>query len=82
VKPIDQKEIDLRFKYHPPTTEHDLAFYRGFRSRLNNIASIIVTHTAPSREQALALTKLEEVVFWTNAARARHGDPFADEREE
>jgi hypothetical protein len=28
--------------------------------------------TPPSREQSIAITKLEEALFWTNAAIARH----------
>lgn len=36
----------------------------------------LVTRLEPSRERSMALTKLEEAMFWTSAAAARtHGVP-------
>jgi hypothetical protein len=64
-------ELEKRFTYHPP--KHDqVARYGEIRSNAKGFASQIVNLTPPSREQALALTKLEEAVMWANAAIARN----------
>lgn len=40
-----------------------------------DLAVQIVATTPPSREQALALTALEESLMWANKAIAQHGAP-------
>ena len=42
------------------------------REFAKNLANLINDITPPSREQSLAITKLEEVVFWANASIARN----------
>lgn len=64
------KEIDLRFKYHAPVA--DQAFrYEQIRSAARHLSTVIHLLTPPSREQSLAITKLEESVMWANASIAR-----------
>lgn len=45
------------------------------RSRFRNIAATILEETKPGREQAAALTALEEAKYWTNQAIAKDGLP-------
>jgi len=66
-------ELENRFLYHPPT---DAAKWRHTAiSQLTlELAKKIVTLTPASRQQSLALTHLEEVRMWANAAVAcNHG---------
>ena len=67
---MTKEELANRFTYHPPTgtqTER----YEAIRSRAHEFADFIERTTPESREQSLAMTALEEAVFWANAAIAR-----------
>lgn len=64
-------ELERRFTYHAPK-EDQPARYTGIRNRARELAELIVQYTPSSREQSLALTKLEEAVMWANAAIARN----------
>jgi hypothetical protein len=65
-------DLENRFTYHPPT-EQQIEIYAAIRQAALEEASMLA-HWLPScRETSLALTHLEEVVFWANAAIARHG---------
>lgn len=68
---ISLEDLEKRFTYHPPK-EGQAVKYEEIRREAKNLARIIVNLTPESREQSLALTKLEEVVFWANAAIARN----------
>lgn len=68
--PIDQDELLTRFTYHAPTGDQPQR-YMTLRAKAMDIAELIVELTPESREQSLALTHLEEAVFWANAAIAR-----------
>ena len=63
--------IDNRFKYHEPQA-NQIERYNDLRSGARTLALMILSHTPPSREQSLALTKLEEAIFFANAAIARN----------
>lgn len=41
------------------------------RSAALYLAKVIQSNTPPSREQSLALTNVEQAMFWANAAIAR-----------
>lgn len=59
------------FSYHKPVgTQNDR--YVEIRARARLLAEFICEYTPASREQSLAVTKLEEAVFWANAAIARN----------
>lgn len=68
---VTANELIKRFVYHPPK-EDQPARYETIREIAHQFASDIVETTPESREQSLALTHLEEVVFWANAAIARN----------
>ncbi len=59
------------FKYHKPKDDQ-LERYDDIRNDALGFAQVICENTPPSREQSLALTKLEEVVMHANAAIARN----------
>ena len=65
----DRMEND--FRYHPPVGDQ-LERYPIIRSSARQLAEIVAKYTPESREQSLAITKIEEAVFWANAAIARN----------
>lgn len=62
---------DLKTRFGPPKTDQP-PLYTTLHSRAMSLARMILLETPKSREQSLALTKLEEAVMWANAAIARH----------
>ena len=67
---LDKAELDNRFTYHPPTPTRKMMHY-GIRTALNDVATRFNENLPAGRELSLALTKLEEAMFWANAALAR-----------
>lgn len=66
----DIDELHHRFAYHP-ADEQTGQRHGHARAACELAADTIVAVVPPSREQALALTKLEEAMFWANAGIAR-----------
>ena len=67
---IEDLDIENRFTYHKPT-EEQASKYPVIRDKAKDLAYIIKENVPAGREQALALTKLEEVVMWANAGISR-----------
>jgi len=68
----EQKQrIENDFTYHPPHGDQ-LLRYQALRAAAKDLATLIAESSKPSREQSLALTKLEEAVMWANAGIARN----------
>lgn len=67
-----ENDLDLenRFTYHKPTEARQQK-YSTLRSMGKALAYKIKELCPKGREQALALTKLEEVIMWANASIAR-----------
>lgn len=65
--------IDNDHTYHAPKPGQP-ALYEAIRAKAKEFALLVADSTPPSREQSLALTKIEEAVFWANASIARHGE--------
>jgi len=63
-------ELEVRFTYHPPR-EDQVPRYNRLRSIALAFARDLVELTPESREQSLALTHLDQVVMFANAAIAR-----------
>ena len=63
-------ELDNRFRYHPPIGNQTV-IYEHIRKSCRELAKIIADNVPHSRESALALTHLEQVMFFANAAVAR-----------
>lgn len=68
---MTQADIDKRFTYHAPKPGQPER-YTELRDTAKLFAEKIVALTPASREQSLALTALEEAVFWANASIARN----------
>jgi plasmid stabilization system protein ParE len=65
-----RRRFDNTFTYHAPKGDQAQR-YTELRELAKNLALVAAQLTPPGREQALALTKLEEFAFWANAAIAR-----------
>lgn len=64
-------DLAHRFTHHPPATTERANAHATVRGACAGLAAQIVDQCPPGREQALALTKVEEAMFWANAAFAR-----------
>lgn len=64
-------QLENTFTYHSPVYDQPQR-YELLREEAKRLAYKIVTFTPPSREQSLAITHLEEAIFYANAAIARN----------
>jgi len=62
------------FTYHAPFGTQPER-YAEVRMQVQALAFYIADHCPPSRQQSIALTNLEQVMFWANAAIARNEKP-------
>jgi hypothetical protein len=69
---MDPKDIRHRFNYHPPSTEQRQSDHEDVRQSCEALAHELNTILPEGREKSLAITNLEQVMFWANAAIARH----------
>lgn len=69
---MTKEEIECNFTYHAPKPGQP-EIYQNIRDVAKVLAHMINVSVPEGREKSLALTKLEEAVFWTNAGIARHG---------
>ncbi len=72
--PLDDKtlsELNERFEYHAPKVDQ-VPRYNAIRAKARELALLIVTSSPKSREQALALTHIDEAMLFANAAIARN----------
>lgn len=67
---MDQSELDKRFTYHAPKGDQS-SRYEAIRFMAKGLAAHIDSACPESREKALAMTNLEQAIFWANAAIAR-----------
>ena len=71
---MDEKDIERRFAYHQPSSKK-IALHATIRQGCRELANMINNADLgipDCREKSLAITKLEEVMLWTNAAIARN----------
>lgn len=64
--------IERNFTHHVPSAEGLVNIFK-IREKAKDFASLIDEVCPEGRERSLAMTKLEEVMFWANAAIARQG---------
>lgn len=67
---MENDDLKHRFTYHPPKKDQPEK-YEAIRAGASFFAGAINALAPDSREKSLAITKLEEAVFWANAAIAR-----------
>lgn len=73
------ESLQQRFNFHPANTPAKIARHELVRKVCLEAAEELVDVTgAPTREQSLAIAKLEEAMFWANAAIAREADVGAE----
>ncbi|MEK4513613.1 Acb2/Tad1 domain-containing protein [Paenibacillus sp. FSL K6-2524] len=68
---MSNPQIENNFTYHAPKSGQP-EIYTEIREKAKELAILIDEHVPKSREQALALTNLEQAVFWANAGVARN----------
>lgn len=71
---MDPADIEPRFAFHPATTEEKRDAHTSVRQRCRQLADFLNEKLPDGREKSLAVTKLEEVMFWGNAALARQAE--------
>lgn len=69
--PVANPAIENNFSYHVPK-EGQPAKYEAIRAKAKELAYLIDSVVPKSREQSVAMTNLEQVVFWANAGLARN----------
>lgn len=67
---MEHGDIDNRFDYHAPDAEKRTR-HENVRGQCWSLANYLNTTLPEGREKSLAITKLEEAMFWANAAIAR-----------
>ena len=70
---MDKRDIKNRFDFHPATTEEKRNEHTSVRQQCYQLAEFLNEKLPEGREKSLAITHLEEVMFWGNAALARQG---------
>lgn len=70
---MDKEDFEIRFTYHPPQSDEIVDAFVKIRETALYYAEMMNLFCKDCRELSLAITKLEEAVFWANAALARNG---------
>lgn len=68
---MKESEIDNNFTYHAPKPGQP-EIYEALRNDAKHLAKGINAVCPESREKSLALTNLEQAIFWANASIARN----------
>lgn len=71
---ISEAELDRRFNFHAAPDEEKRDAHTSVRRGCRDLADFLNEKLPDGREKSLAITHLEEVMFWGNAALARQDD--------
>lgn len=69
---MNKAEINKRFDHHYPESDEQLSHHIEVREATKTLAAVF-GGLPEGCEKALAITRLEEAMFWANAAIARDG---------
>lgn len=69
-------ELRERFNYHTPPSYKVVQAHESVRAVCFGAATTFVENLPTSAEQTLAIRKIEEAMFWANAAIARGHEHF------
>jgi len=70
---VEPRDIEHRFAFHAATTQEKRDEHTSVRQQCRRLADSLNEVLPEGREKAVVMTKLEEVMFWANAAIARAG---------
>jgi len=79
---MESRDLENRFAYHAPKDDKARAAHEYVRMLCGDLANTLNELLAESREKSVAITKLEEVMFWANASIARPALPVGVEIEQ
>ncbi|WP_424862114.1 DUF7681 family protein [Streptomyces sp. MMS24-I29] len=68
---MDPADIEHRFAFHAATTDEKRDAHGSIRQACRRLADHIDETCPDGREKSLAVTAIEEAMFWGNAALAR-----------
>lgn len=69
---MNPADIANRFDFHPASTEEKRNEHTSVRQACRRLADDLNDRLPEGREKSLAITHLEEAMFWANAAIARN----------
>lgn len=69
---MTKDDLDNRFSYHPADNSETASTHDAVRTACRDLAEVLDGLTPEGREKSLAITNLEHVMFWANAAVARN----------
>lgn len=69
---MDAADIEHRFRYHPPKDDHARWAHGQVRDVCLAVAKALNDLCPDGREKSLAITHLEEAMYWANGAIARN----------
>ena len=69
---VGDAHIAKCFDHHPPSSDAVALQHEEVRENCRDLAQYLQDNLPVSREKSLALTNLEQAMFWANAAIARN----------